>query len=1309
MAEYQKQVIPLVSKGMMTNISQDIMPDGFFPFLQNIRIDVEGILQSRPRLDIIGNLNPTTSDLIHSIKKLVDKSANLTSYIVGAGSKLYAGPLSIPGLVETGFSGEPLSIIEFRPEESISSYLYLSDRLKFRRIGVDNMPHPVGIEPPNQAVGVKIDKPKRKILDNVENATLADWVLGGLANTKTLQSRVNTTITKILIDNLVPGWCSIIPASFVQISDGVILNLSATEDVVVEDIKKSVLNTGVCTISSISYDLGVTGRCVIDLSIKVENLELDSILLLNGTEYVRVLDILRGPNNSTSVIVNTIGTFVVGNTVSGVSSFRSYINLNHADTDVITGNVINFDISGAGIGTVTKTANFDLSFADDKGLNLEDFLHFSLWAEDVSDIEEIQFQLDVDGVTNDFTRNWFSYGIRPNDLLGASELTEATLTNIQQVVNRVNIEREFYTGNIFEQILQFRDRLDVNEQEVINDYTEPQPTQLATGDSQWNEFKIPLNKFLRNGTDLSKTLKDVKAIRISVKALGNTDFRFDSLWIGGGFDVDSRQDNLVFPYRYMARYRESGTKTISNWGPINRVGIDNHRNRVLLTTPVSLDLRVDKIDYARIGGANNEFRIIGSKDNDADEFVDDISDVQARDNPFALRYTDSENIGDRDYFKPFALLDKPKTGFCNVVGNKLTVISGDLLNTNYAQGTRILVNDKLVRFYTNPSDTLNVELEESLGTLNNVPYEIKDPLLTGQPLPVIFGPIGLGQHGLIIFGLGDLNAAGTVYWLDGNSPDTMSDTNKLEITPSSEPLIGGVIYDGFGFVWTSRRSFTLYPSIDNRGRLGFQARENANSVGLASKDTIVVGSDAIYYLRRDLTGIDKVQGNGNPLSITNDSLSNLFVQNGKVPENYIPFSNLTIEAMDIDRLSEFTLHYCNSLIYFRYYDTNGDLVTLVYDTKSNRWICKDSYVSSIVGGFYEEDVEGDYKTLVGVFGQIASFLNQTVYEVNNPTTPRSIVLIPDRNQGSNRFQKDYREIVVDAINPLVANEIVYLNLSYDNNETDLILDQSFILNQLTTSRSLHIYNINNGIKARSLSTHLYWNLSSYVKLYNIEYNFIPKPERINLRPTDLDDAQEFGNKFFQGVTIRTDTRGINKLIQIYDEEGNLRDTITINHNGETTKSYAFTLPFVTHSVRLIPVDDTKLFENMIYRLVFDKEPEFAKIWEGQPNGLRLPNLRQIKRVTLDLKSSAIVNLKISIDNSAYDTYTIPSTVGIRKEIPIFVQAKKGKLFKFRLDSVNDFQLYRTNCKVFVSDLTLPNGYQIVNPFGDDSNLTDVRI
>jgi hypothetical protein len=237
--------------------------------------------------------------------------------------------------------------------------------------------------------------------------------------------------------------------------------------------------------------------------------------------------------------------------------------------------------------------------------------------------------------------------------------------------------------------------------------------------------------------------------------------------------------------------------------------------------------------------------------------------------------------------------------------------------------------------------------------------------------------------------------------------------------------------------------------------------------------------------------------------------------------------------MNIDRLSEFTLHYCNSLIYFRYYDSEDNLVTLVYDTKSNRWICKDSYVSSIVGGFYEENTEGDYKTLVGVFGQIASFLDLTNYETSEETVPRSIVLIPDRNQGSNRFQKDYREVVIDAINPVNDLETVFINIGIDNNVDPLILDEAFINDNPISERDLFIYNIEDGIKCRSISTHLYWNLSSVVKLFSIEYNFIPKPERINLRPTDLDDGQEFGNKFIQGVTIRTDTRGINKSIQIY--------------------------------------------------------------------------------------------------------------------------------------------------------------------------------
>src|SRR6185503_1049158 len=125
--------------------------------------------------------------------------------------------------------------------------------------------------------------------------------------------------------------------------------------------------------------------------------------------------------------------------------------------------------------------------------------------------------------------------------------------------------------------------------------------------------------------------------------------------------------------------------------------------------------------------------------------------------------------------------------------------------------------------------------------------EIKAPLLTGQPLPIIFGPFGEGNSGLFIFGIKNDKAAGTVYWLDGNSPDTQSDINFLEITSPSESLLAGVLYDSYGFVYSNRRSFMLIPTFQS-GALGFIARENAGSRGVFSSWSICVGKDAIYYL-----------------------------------------------------------------------------------------------------------------------------------------------------------------------------------------------------------------------------------------------------------------------------------------------------------------------------------------------------------------------------------------------------------------------------------------------------------------------------
>lgn len=1586
---YQKDSVKFICKGISTSIAQDIIPEGFFSYLENTRVITEGSIRARPKVDIIGNLNPVVGDLVHSIKKLIDKSSSLQTYIVGAGTKLYSGSLSIPNLIESGFSGEPLSIIEFRPEEAIAAYLYVADKLKFRRVGVDNISNPVGIDPPLSAVTIEVDKPQRKVIDECGAGTLASWVNGGSAGAPTNVNRVNTTITAIVLDGALPNFCSIIPASFQPaIQVGAQLRLGGTEDIFVEGVYKGLINSGVCTIASIKYESGVNGKCIIDLSVPITGLEVGSILYINSSEYVRVLDVITGVNGSVSVKVSSVGTFAVGNTVLGVASFRTYITLNHIAAEAIATDAIKTTIGASGLSTLTRVANFDFTNTANRGLGDNDFFHISLLSSDASQIEEIQIQADFDISTNDYLHNWFSYAVRVNDLLSAVELAAPTLTVQQQVINR----QEVYNRYLSTKYMDYRADIDYPYIEPYNPYdggyVENNPTQPITsdgqmnlGDSQWTEILVPFRDFQRNGSDISRGWKDIKSIQVSIKTKGAVDVYIDSIWVGGGYELDSvdNKGNVV-PYRYMARYRESKTKVVSNWSPINREGVASFRNRHLLSIPNSSDSRVDRKDYARIGGANSEFRILGTSLNDGSKFTDDISDFSLRDNPLALRITNADNIGDRDYFRPFAILDLPKKGTCNIQGNILTVVSGDQLKTDYALGTRILINNVLNTFYTQPTSVTQVELEDNVGTLTGVPFEIKEPLRTGQPLPIVFGVFGLGNSGLVLFGAGDINAAGTLYWLDPNSPDTQSDTNRLEITPPSEPIIGGCMYDGYPFIWTNKRSYMIVPSVNENGILTFTARENANSTGLASKNTLCVAEDAIYYLRRDLTGIDKVQGNGNPVSITDAVLANLFVQNGKLPTNYTPNNFITVYPPDfVNHLDKQRLRYANGLLFYRYVNILGNAECLVYDIKGQRWISRDTYINNNIDAIVEDNNEGDYRILLGLAGQIGSYLDTGTYE----NAVKASIITAQRNQGSIRIQKDYREAVVDLIRGIVGAATT-TRFGYNNNT--LYETPPDIIGDGNLGRGLIIRDIDEN--AKNISSYLIMDLGKDIEIFGIEYSFVPRPEYIFLRPTDFFYGEGLGDKYFTTVIIKTTTSGP-KNIKIETDDGVLSSIITINHNteqviaypfgplvahgvriipqdnvqwtepevtwiyepypeyvssesfwtnggnesnkyitgfvlvadtnnlvaefevkgddnilletfnskqhnGKSTHSYSFTNPVLAHEVKLIPLNGNKIrvfgilliaesypeklsahtfinalnnledkyiravnleldtfgvdtnidiyadgvlvdtlnvnhngrlsktytfqtpfiarniqlnpsqdvilfnqewitddyntlsdtitewmnggyegykfiqgfrltadtnnleaefkvqgdneidletfisrkhngkstfaysfsepkFSNLLRIIpidnirifniewIIDKEPSPAKVWEGQPNNYSTPNIKQAKLLHITHRSTTDLVISLSYDNKPDDIYNISHSDNKRKEDVIFLRPNKWKQLRPRIESSEDFQLYRNGCKLFITDLTQPNDYIIANPFGDDSNVTDVRI
>ncbi len=580
-----------------------------------------------------------------------------------------------------------------------------------------------------------------------------------------------------------------------------------------------------------------------------------------------------------------------------------------------------------------------------------------------------------------------------------------------------------------------------------------------------------------------------------------------------------------------------------------------------------------------------------------------------------------------------------------------------------------------------------------MGNLIGVSFEVKAPLLTGQPLPILFGPFGEGNSGLFLFATGNKLAAGTLYWTDGNSPDTQSDINFLEITSPSEPLMTGVMYDGYGFIFSDKRSFMIIPTFQS-GALGFIARENANSRGVFAKWSICVGRDFIYYLTENADGIVRVAGNGNPQSITNGSLYNLFPHNGKEPEPVILVAgaiSTTIQPPDFTIPEALRFFYCKDYVFFRFIDKTGNHVCIVFDERINDWISYDTYADNRINAFYSEEIESTSNILVGIEGGVGKFIAGTTIREN---ALKSIVIPFCSDQGDSRILKRYDEIVFD-IDPALGG--LDYTVFYDNGKTAELIAN--IAGSVSPGRKkiARVIQGGTGKLARNISCRTEWRLDSLVKLYEEQFYYIPRADQINNRASDDEDAGVFGDKFFQGVIIEADTFGINKELKFVDDTGTLRATLIINHNGKVNKSYSFDTPWIAHTIMQTSVDNVEwIFYKSEYQ--FDIEPELGKVWETQESSHGIPGFKVIERIGIVARTTAVATLKIYYDD-VIETYNLNNTAGEKVRQNFFVRSRKAKLLKYRIESANDFRIYENDLEIWIRQWNLPNTYQPVQPFG----------
>jgi hypothetical protein len=698
-------------------------------------------------------------------------------------------------------------------------------------------------------------------------------------------------------------------------------------------------------------------------------------------------------------------------------------------------------------------------------------------------------------------------------------------------------------------------------------------------------------------------------------------------------------------------------------------------------TPTTLEL---------VGSAGSGVYTVGGAVNPA--FKDNFKDEDIVANPTVRN----------DNFRLWPTVGQPISG--TTVSVSGTTLEADSLafDRRLAPGTVIHIDGvpfAIYRVIDEPPGNLgpffnSVELVRNAGNQGAVGWNIFEPVIQGVPLPALWGPF----EGFT-FACGDPNNPGVLYFTKQFSPDSTTETHKIEITSPSEPLMNGVMYNGRSYVWSTERMFALYPAF-NEDSL-FKWVEVPNGKGMFSRWFLAVGPK-IWFGAKD--GIYETIG-GEPVSITDADLYPLFPHEGQDGEDVNEI--LTPDFSQDDKLR---LAYYDKYLYFDYRVTpdgpDGVSRTLVYDTRWAGWFYDEYIVEGEVKGVsthYGDEGEGVHAVFMGADtpdteNRLLQLTGQSDFGLSGmneiPVDIECQVRTASYNEADPRSRKRYGDVYVEAD---TQGEVITVEVAVDEHSKPVGI-KTFDAD----IRDDAIVDINEGKGelGRNLSIDISWASMKLIQLFLWERSLVPRPEDVALRGGDYQDAGAAGDKFFQGILIEADTKGVDRQMRVQfdnDQDGPL---IVVNHDGRIRRPYSFETPFHAHQVRLLPEDagDWRLFN---YDWIWEPSPELVRFYQTQPTSHGLPGYQHLRSAQLAIEATSDVLLTVIADE-VERSFTVNATAGILLKRYITLSVMKAKVFTYRLESKEGFRLYRKDCQVSVKSWDTTEAYQTARPFGGES-------
>ena len=383
---------------------------------------------------------------------------------------------------------------------------------------------------------------------------------------------------------------------------------------------------------------------------------------------------------------------------------------------------------------------------------------------------------------------------------------------------------------------------------------------------------------------------------------------------------------------YSAGYNYTVTPTANTTGgsgngcvvaiPEIGYGLPVQRNPVIFSgPPLSTDPQVDTQCFYRRGGVlEDDWRLVAQQTNLA--AANPVTAANQNGNTCFLttQYPHQFLLGQG--VEVASVWDTPSNPYVIVtaVGNNTSsnVFQYQVQSSqgNFTPGGQVTAIDML-------SDT-DIASASTVPQTNDVPVTTiaaNGTTVYAQPLPFIWGPF----NGTTLFGCGDPNRPGFVYWCNPGNPDGWSSIQNVEVTQPSDPLQNGFFWGGSPWVFSQNKLYQLVPAQVGVGQ--YQPVLTACNNGLYCRWGLAAGPDtpAVWYVASD--GIYEIEPGSTPTCITDDDLYPLF--NGLTVEGNAPI-NWNVETA-------IRLAYFNEEVWFTFQDIFGAQQVWIYE-RSQSWV-----------------------------------------------------------------------------------------------------------------------------------------------------------------------------------------------------------------------------------------------------------------------------------------------------------------------------------------------------------------------------------